>query len=113
MAAPDISTLSTEPDQNGNLGGINIAENCPAGNVNNGMRWLAAAVAVLRGQVPNTTNFMPKSGGAFTANPTFSGKGGYLYNASNQNPGGQVYFQPQGSALPSSGTDGDMVIFYQ
>lgn len=111
MAAPDITALLTEPNSNPMLGTINVAENCPAANVNDALRYIAACVAVLRGTVPATATFMPKTGDAFTGNPTFSGQGGYLHNAASTATGGSVSVLPAGSAFPA-GVDGDIVIFY-
>lgn len=112
MAAPDITTLSTEPTANTSLGSINVAEGCPAANVNDALRWLAAAIAVLRANLPTTGGLVSASGGQFTTNPTLSGQGGYLHNSASTASGGAVTFLPSGSALPS-GSDGDLVLFYQ
>lgn len=108
-----VSDYSTTPAANVSINGINIGENCPAANVNNALRQMMADIAVFSAGISNGSSFMPKAGGAFTGNPTFSGKGGYLYNSSATATGGQVTFLPQGSGLPLSGTDGDMVVFYQ
>lgn len=111
MAVPDINALSTEPSANVTLGSINIAENCPAANLNDAARYLAACVAVLKAAVPNSANYVTKTAGTFTENPTYSGQGGYLHNANSTAPGGAVYVLPAGSALPA-GADGDLAIFY-
>lgn len=108
----DISGLSQTPSANTSVGGINIAENCPAANVNDAQRWLAAAIATIRDAIPNAATFMSKAGGIFTGNPTYSGQGGYLHNASSAALGGTVTPLPQGSPLPASPSDGDIVIFY-
>lgn len=45
MARKDsVSDWSTTPNSNDNIGGINIAENCPAANLNNAIRTVMAQV---------------------------------------------------------------------
>jgi hypothetical protein len=109
--ALDLSGLSTDPNVNTSIGGINVAEQCPSENINDAIRWLAAAIATLKAAGVDTSAFMSKGGGVFTGNPTYQGQGGYLHNVS-QVGGGAVSYLPGGSALPASGQDGDMVIFY-
>jgi hypothetical protein len=58
------------------------------------------------------STLMPKSGGAFTNNPTRSGSGGYLYNANSAQGGGKVSFLASGSANPSAPTEGDVALFF-
>lgn len=106
-----VSDYSTNPNSNTSIGGINIAENCPAPNINNALRQLMADVAAFAASVPNGGNYMPTAGGIFTGNPTYTGQGGYLHNSGTTLPGGTVTFLPQGSPLPA-GQDGDMVVFY-
>jgi hypothetical protein len=42
MAKNAVDDWSTTPDDNTDIGGTNIAEGCPAGNLNNGMRKIMA-----------------------------------------------------------------------
>ena len=53
MSVPD---WSTDPNANISVGGINIAENCPAGNVNNALRELMAEIAQWVGGAPFQPN---------------------------------------------------------
>lgn len=53
MSVPD---WSTDPSANGSVGGINIAENCPAGNVNNALREIMAQIAQWVGGAPFQPN---------------------------------------------------------
>jgi hypothetical protein len=112
MAA--FATYSTTASANVTFGAINIAENCPAANVNDALRAIAAEGRQLYDLVAaiNTSNLMPKSGGAFTGNITKSGSGGYLYHVTSSMSGGKIYTQTVGTALPSSPEEGTMVLFY-
>ena len=109
-----FSSYSTTPANNTSLNGISIAENCPAANVNNALRQLAADGKSLSDTVAalDTSTLMPKAGGAFTGQITRSGAGGYLYNAASAQGGGAVYVYPSGTALPSSPQEGTFVFFY-
>jgi hypothetical protein len=82
--------------------------------VNDAIRQLMADGRSLYDTVAaiDISTLMPKSGGAFTNNPTRSGSGGYLYNANSAQGGGKVSILPTGSARPSSPAEGDMVFYY-
>jgi hypothetical protein len=107
-----FSDYAATPDGNGTIAGINIAEGCPAANVNNVIRQIAADARAFSDSAASTTGLMPKSGGAFTGQITRSGAGGYLYNAASAQGGGAVYVLPSGTALPSSPQEGTFVFFY-
>lgn len=107
-----FSDYSTTPASNTTIGGISIAENCPAANINDAIRQLMADAKSFSNSAATTTGLMPKSGGAFTGQITRSGAGGYLYNAASAQSGGAVYVLPSGSALPSSPQEGTFVFFY-
>ena len=109
-----FADYSSTPANNTSIEGINIAEGCPAANINNALRQLAADGRALNDTVVgiNTGTLMPQSGGAFTGQITRSGSGGYLYNAGSAQGGGAVYVLPTGTALPSSPQEGTFVFFY-
>lgn len=107
-----VADWSATPASNTTLEGINIAENCPAANVNNVIRSMAAALKTFSLTVPSVANYMPKSGGAFTGTITRNGSGGYLYHASSAQATGPVYTQPTSSSLPSSPAEGTVVFQY-
>jgi hypothetical protein len=94
------------------LDGLNVAEGCPAGNLNAMGRMLMANMKNLAGTVPVTSNFMLKAGGTFTGDILRSGRGGYLHNANAAMPGGKVTIQALGGALPISPQEGDILIEY-
>jgi hypothetical protein len=109
-----FSDYSATPASNTTINGINIAENCPAANVNNALRQIAADGKSLSDTVAgiSTSTLMPKSGGAFTGTITFSGAGAFLYHANSAQVGGKVYIQPVATALPSSPAEGTIVFQY-
>lgn len=109
-----FSDYSTTPANNSSVEGINIAEGCPAANVNNALRQLAADGKALSDQVAaiDTSSFMPKSGGAFTGTISRQSSGGYLYHISAAQATGPIYTQPSSSALPSSPAEGTVVFQY-
>lgn len=107
-----VADWSATPASNTTLEGISIAENCPAANVNNVIRAVAAAIKTFSLTVPATANFMPKSGGAFTGSITRSGAGAYPYWSASSMTGGIMYVQPSATALPSSPAEGTVVFQY-
>lgn len=111
---PSFSEFSTTPDSNTSAGGTSIAENCPAANVNNVIRYTLACGRALYDTVSGISGSggMPITGGAFTGNITRSGAGAYWYFNSSSLVGGQVYVQPVSSALPTSPAEGTVVFQY-
>jgi hypothetical protein len=112
-----FSDYSTTPANNTSIEGINISEGCPAANVNNALRQLAADGASLNATVAaiNTSGLMPKSGGAFSGAITRSGGGSYPYWASsslNASTSGAMYVQTAATALPASPAEGTIVFQY-
>lgn len=107
-----FASYSTTPASNTTIGGINIAEGCPAANLNNAIRALMADAASEHAALPDVTTLVTKSGGQFTTNPVLTGSGGYLYNAGTAQTGGAVYVLPTGSSLPSAPAEGTFVFFY-
>ena len=107
-----VSDWSTNPNENITVDGINIAENCPAENLNNAVRSVMASVRVMYNNLPNGTSFVLKSGGVFLDNPIFSGRGGFLYHNDAANASGRVFTQAAGGAVPSGMVNGDLLFEY-
>lgn len=109
-----FSSYSTTPASNTSLNGISVAENCPAANINNAIRQLAADGKTLDDTVAaiSTSTLMPKAGGTFTGAIKRGSAGGYLYHAGATQAIGPVYTQAVGSPLPSSPAEGTIVFFY-
>jgi hypothetical protein len=115
MEAPiAFSDYSTTPSLNISIGGVSSAEGCPAGNVNNILRQLAADGRTLYDTVAaiNVSALMPKAGGTFTGPITRSGSGGYWYHASSTQADGKVFIVPTGAARPSSPAEGTVRFLY-
>lgn len=108
-----VSDYSTTPASNTTISGINIAEGCPPGNINNAFRQMMADVKGLQAEIPSTAGLMPTSAGTFTGTqPKYTGRGAYLHHNASANASGRIYIQAEGSANPSSPANGDMVFFY-
>ena len=106
-----IADYSTTPAYNITISGINIAEGCPAGNTNDAIRQLMADIRVLYNNQSNTAGYVLKTGGSFTGNPVFSGRGGYLHFNDAANTSGRVFVQPAGNPPPAM-SNGDWLLEY-
>ena len=109
-----FATYSTTPSSNVTCAGINIAESCPAANVNDALRQILTEGRQLNDIVTaiNVSSYMPLAGGAFTGTITRSGAGGYFYHANSAQATAPVYTQLSSSALPSSPAEGTVVLQY-
>lgn len=108
MAVQDWSVTAS---QNTTVDGINIDELCPPGNLNNGLRAIMASVRVMYDNLPSVSGLAPLSAPAFTAQPTYSGRGAVLHHNSAANASGRVYVQAEGAALPTL-ANGDFLYTY-
>lgn len=106
-----VSDWSTTPDANTSIDGVNIAEGCPPANINNAIRRVMSSVRVMYNNLPSTATLMPKAGGIFTGNPTYTGRGGYLHHANSAFTDGRVSILPEGSARPEA-AEGVIVFYY-
>lgn len=109
-----FETFSTTAASNTSVGGVSIAENCPAANINDAIRYILKEGKELNTLVAaiSTSTLMPKSGGAFTGTIARNGAGGYWYHASSSQATGPVYTQAVATALPSSPAEGTVVLRY-
>lgn len=107
-----VTDYSTTPSANTSISGINIAEDCPAANVNNAIRTMMADIRVFYDGAPVASNFVAKTGGVFTGNPRFDTRGGYLYHDSSANLSGRIFIQAAGGSAPSGMADGDLLLEY-
>jgi hypothetical protein len=110
-----FSAYSTTPANNTSLNGINVAENCPAANLNNAVRQLAADGKALANEVAGlggggSAAFLPLSGGTVTGAIQRAGAGGHLYHASSGNTSGAIHIIASGGALPSGLAAGDIIL---
>lgn len=105
-----VTDYSTTPGSNTSISGINIAENCAAGNVNGAFRQMMADIRVMYNALPDVSTLVTKTGGVFTGNPTFSGRGGYIYHDSSSNASGRIFIQASGGAVPSGMANGDWLL---
>ena len=107
-----VTTWDTVPALNNTIGGLDISEGCPPGNLNNMGRHIMAGVAELRDTIPNTDGFATKDAAVFEGTqPRYTGRGALLHHNDNANASGRVYVLPEGSTAPTLG-NGDIVFFY-
>lgn len=107
MAVTDYSATAAS---NTAISGINIAEGCPAANTNNAIRQLMADVRVMYNGLPDTSTLVTKTGGVFTGNPTFTGRGGYMHNFGGTDTGGAWYTIAFNATAPSGMAVGDWLV---
>ena len=92
---------------------MNIAEGCPPGNVNNGLRSIMAGVAELRDDLPSVEDLMPVAAGTYSGTqPRYTASGAYMFHADSANASGRVSILADGSANPASPSNGDIVFFF-
>lgn len=104
-----FSDYFSTPSLNVTIAGISVAENCPAGNVNNALRQLMADARTFSDSIPNVANLMPLAGGVFSGPVTFTGKGHVLYHNDPANASGRIFIQPLGGAAPAM-SNGDWLL---
>lgn len=115
MAGP--GDLSATPGSNTTIGGINIGENCPAENVNDALRYMAAMVrqtwdaAQSAGGGDGGAEYVTKANGVFSNQPSVQNRGAVLHHASSGNGSGRVFVQAIGGTPPPM-SNGDILIEY-
>ncbi len=108
-----VSDWSTTPASNTFLATINLQEGATlVADFNNIVRQLMSDIRVFYDGVPVAANYVTKSGGAFTTNPIYTGRGGYLHHNSASLTGGRVFLQASGGATPSGMSAGDILLEY-
>jgi hypothetical protein len=105
-----VQDWSTDPNQNTSVDGINIAENCPPGNLNNALRAIMAAVRAAFSNVPNGADYVTKSNGSFANQPAVSGRGAILHHNDPSNASGRIFIQAAGGTAPVGMVNGDFLI---
>jgi hypothetical protein len=109
MAVSDWSTVAAS---NSAIDGINIAENCPPGNLNGMGRSIMAAVRVMYNNLPDTATFATKAAAVFTGTqPSYTGRGAMLHHNSASLTSGRVFMQALGGAAPTMAA-GDILLEY-
>jgi hypothetical protein len=108
-----VSDYSTTPGSNVTISGINIAEGCAPANINNAIRQIMADVKTEFTGLPAVTGKLDAAGGVFTgAQPIYTGRGAYLHHSASTLSSGRVSILTEGSANPTSPSEGDIVLFY-
>ncbi len=105
-----VTDYSTTPASNTAISGINIAENCPAGNLNGAVRQQMADTRVFYNDVIGAeatiaarfASLMGKIGGTFTGDILRSARGAYLHHNQPSYLSGRVFTTALGAADPTS-----------
>lgn len=113
----DVSTWSETAASNTTVDGVNIAENCSPGALNNAIRSVMAGVKTFHvsysALVTTVSGKVAASGGTFSGTqPIYTGRGAYLHHEASANSSGRVHILAEGASLPASPANGDIVYFY-
>lgn len=109
MAFADYSLTA---GNNLTIAGINIAEGCPAGNINGAIRAFMSDARAEHDAQPSLANYILKDGTvAFTGQPTFTARGAFLHHNNSANASGRIFIQASGGAAPSM-SNGDLLLEY-
>jgi len=109
-----FASYSITPAQNITIAGQSIAEGTTSpGTVNLAIRQLMADGKALSDQFAglNLAGYAPLNAPVFTGQPTFQGRGGFLYHANSANASGRIFIQAEGDALPAL-SNGDLLATY-
>lgn len=109
----NVADWSATPSNNSTVDGVNIAENCPAGNMNAMGRAIMAGVRSMFDALPNLADYLKRDGSeATTGDLKRNTRGAYLHNASASHGSGRIFIQADGSPLPSGPQNGDQLLEY-
>lgn len=107
-----VTDYSTTPASNTAISGINIAEGCPAANINDFARTIMADVRVMYNNLPDTTTLQTKAAAVFSGTqPIYTGRGAYTHWNSASYTSGRIYIQATGGAAPAL-SSGDWLLEY-
>lgn len=109
-----FSDYSATPASNTTIAGLAIGEGVTSpATVNNSIRQLMADGRSLFDTVNaiNLSSYAGLNAPAFTGQPTYAGRGGFLYHSNPANSAGRVYVQSAAAALPTL-SNGDVVMTF-
>jgi len=112
-----VGDWSETPASNTSVDSINIAEGCSPGNLNGALRSVMAGVKTFKllydALVTTVSGKMAAAGGTFSGTqPIYTGEGAFLHHASSSNASGKVSILADGTSLPASPANGDIVLYY-
>lgn len=108
-----VSDYSTTPASNTAISGINIAEGCSPGTLNNAIRQFMADVRTLYDALPSASTYMLKAAGSFSGTqPIYTGRGAYLHHNGSAYASGRIFIQASGGSTPSGMVAGDILLEY-
>jgi hypothetical protein len=101
---------SATASSNTTIAGINIAEGCPPGNINNVIREIAAAAKTQDTNKADGTLYVLKSASVLSTGAIMLGRGAAIHHNNAANASGKIIVQATGAA-PSM-ADGDILLEY-
>jgi hypothetical protein len=108
-----VTDYSATPASNVAISGINIAEGCPAANINNGFRQVMADVRVMYDNLPSVAGYVTASAGTFSGTqPIYTGRGAYLHHNGSSFSSGRIFTQASGGSVPAGMLAGDLLFEY-
>ena len=109
-----FASYSLTPASNLTIAGASIAENSTSpGTLNLAVRQLMSDGRELFDLVDaiDLSGYALLAGPAFTAQPTYSGRGAFLHHNNSANASGRIFIQATGSPAPSM-SNGDILLTY-
>lgn len=109
-----FASYSLTPASNITISGQSIAEGTTSpGTVNLALRQLMSDGKALSDDVAaiNLASYAPLAAPAFTSQPTYSGRGGFLYHSNSANAAGRVFVQSSATATPTM-ANGDVLLTF-
>lgn len=94
-------TASAAGTANASMGGLDVGENCAAGNMNGGLRKVMAYLRQMWDEL-DISSLMPLAGGTFTGDILRNGRGAYLHHNSATYASGRVFVTAAGASDPTS-----------
>lgn len=109
-----FSDYSLTPSNNLTIDGQSIAEGTTSpGTINLAIRQLMSDGRELSDQVVaiDLSGYAPLNAPAFTGQPTYSGRGGFVHHGNAANASGRIFVQAEGAATPTM-SNGDILMTY-
>lgn len=105
-----FSDWKTTASENTTIEGINVAESCPPGNINNAIREIMAACKTFDNNKADPDDFVKLVDTILSTNAKVSGRGAVLHHNNSSNTSGKIIIQAAGTAPTMA--DGDILLEY-
>ena len=105
-----FSDWSATASSNTTVAGINIAEGCPPGNINNAVREIMAAAKTQDTNKADGTLYVTKASSVLSTDAIATGRGAVLHHNNAANASGKIIIQASGTAPTMA--NGDILLEY-